>query len=259
MVLHAGCQINVSTIADTPLVLILQPQTGAAQVVLDSTLTIMPWVPYRHFTDSFGNSQHRLMLGAGQFTILSTCNVDAHDVIDVEESASYTPIQDVADDALMYLLPSRYCQSDLMGDLATQVTRGASPGYGQVEIIRDWIEKKFRYKYGVSTASTSAVETAKKKKGVCRDFSHVGIALCRAIGIPARIVFGYLYELNPMDLHVWFEAYVGGRWYTFDATQKTPRGNRIVIAYGRDAADVAQMSQYGPLTVDYQQVWVRPA
>jgi transglutaminase-like putative cysteine protease len=98
-----------------------------------------------------------------------------------------------------------------------------------------------RYKYGVSNASTSAIDTAKKRAGVCRDFSHLGIALCRALRIPARMVVGYLRLLGPMDLHAWFEAFVGGRWYTFDSTQKRPRGNRIVIAYGCDAADVAQL------------------
>ena len=91
------------------------------------------------------------------------------------------------------------------------------------------------------------MDTAKRRAGVCRDFAHLGIALCRALRIPARMVVGYLYQLEPMDLHAWFEAFVGGRWYTFDATQKRPRGNRIIIGFGRDAADVAQLSEYGPL------------
>jgi transglutaminase-like putative cysteine protease len=116
-----------------------------------------------------------------------------------------------------------------------------------------------KYKYGTSDASTSAVDTAKKRVGVCRDFSHLGIALCRALRIPARMVVGYLHELDPMDLHAWFEAYVGGRWYTFDATQKTPKGNRIVVAYGRDAGDVAQLTEYGPLKTTAMSVWVQPA
>jgi transglutaminase-like putative cysteine protease len=120
-----------------------------------------------------------------------------------------------------------------------------------------------KYQYGTSDASTSAVDTAKTRIGVCRDFAHLGIALCRSYSIPARMVVGYLYQLDPMDLHAWFEAYLGdrgstteGRWFTFDATQSEPRGNRIAIAYGRDATDVALATQYGPLTLNEMHVWV---
>ena len=93
--------------------------------------------------------------------------------------------------------------------------------------------------------------------GVCRDFAHVGIALCRSLQIPARMVVGYLHALDPMDLHAWFEAFVGGRWYTFDATQKKPRGGRIVLAYGRDAADVAFISDYGPQPLEVSDMKVQ--
>jgi transglutaminase-like putative cysteine protease len=101
------------------------------------------------------------------------------------------------------------------------------------------------------------MDTAKRRAGVCRDFAHLGIALCRALRIPPRMVVGYLYQLEPMDLHAWFEAFVGGRWYTFDPTQKRPRGNRIIIGYGRDAADVAQLSEYGLLKTTSMSVWVK--
>ena len=112
------------------------------------------------------------------------------------------------------------------------------------------------YRYETSNASTSAIETAKTHVGVCRDFVHLGIALCRSLTIPARMFVGYLYQLELMDLHAWFEAYVGGRWYIFDATRSTPRGNRIAIAYGRDAADVALATQFGLLTLTEMNVWV---
>ena len=101
----------------------------------------------------------------------------------------------------------------------------------------------------MSDGSTDALDTLADGAGVCRDFSHVAIGLCRALRIPARLVVGYLHQLEPMDMHAWFEAFVGGRWYTFDATQAEPRGGRIVLAYGRDAADVAFLSNYGPLEV----------
>ena len=130
---------------------------------------------------------------------------------------------------------------------AVEITGGALPGYPQVEAIRAWIEREITYEYGTSSASTSAVETLETRHGVCRDFAHLGIALCRSLDIPARMVVGYLHELDPMDLHAWFEAYVGGRWFTFDATQRLPKGNRVAVAYGRDAADVALVTQFGPL------------
>ena len=107
---------------------------------------------------------------------------------------------------------------------AVEITDGALPGYPQVEAIRAWIEREITYEYGTSSASTSAVETLQTRHGVCRDFAHLGIALCRCLDIPARMVVGYLHELDPMDLHAWFEAYVGGRWFTFDATQTAPQG-----------------------------------
>jgi transglutaminase-like putative cysteine protease len=108
----------------------------------------------------------------------------------------------------------------------------------------------------VSNASTSGLDTVRDRAGVCRDFSHVGLSLCRALRIPARMVVGYLHQLEPMDLHAWFEAFLDARWFTFDATQKEPRGGRIAIAYGRDAADVALITELGPMKTDSMRVWV---
>ncbi len=179
--------------------------------------------------------------------------------IAVNPDAGFTLVLNLPEDALPYLLPSRYCESDKFLKMATSIAGKAKPGYQQAEAIRAWIHRKLKYKYGSSTESTSAMDTARKRAGVRRDFSHLAIALCRALRIPARIVVGYLHLLDPMDLHAWFEAFVGERWYTFDAMQEAPRGNRIVIAYGRDAADVAQMSEYGPVETKLMSVWVRPA
>jgi transglutaminase-like putative cysteine protease len=157
---------------------------------------------------------------------------------------------------LEYLLPSRYCQSDKLGSFASEIVGSTPSAYDQVEAIRGWIHGNVEYRYGTSDASTSAEETAARRLGVCRDFAHLGIALCRSLSIPARMVVGYLHRLDPMDLHAWFEAYVAGRWYTFDATQEGPRGGRVVIAYGRDAADVALTTQFGPATLANLRVWV---
>lgn len=259
MELDAGCEMTVEASDSSAVILMLQPQTGEGQGVIQSQITIEPEIPYQDFTDAFGNLCRRVTLPQGRSTIRTTCRVLSPDEIDVNPDAPFTLVQDLPSDTLQYLLPSRYCQSDLLLKMALRITNGVQPGYAQAEAIRFWIQKRVKYKYGVSDASTSAMDTAKKKAGVCRDFSHLGMGLCRALRIPARMVVGYLHQLDPMDLHAWFEAFVGGRWYTFDATQKTPRGNRIVVAYGRDAADVAQLSEYGPLQTTEMRVWVNPA
>jgi transglutaminase-like putative cysteine protease len=229
------------------------------QWVLREEYLLEPSVPVIEYTDGYGNLCQRLVAPQGSFRIQTTASVETADTIDVQPGAPFVPIQEVPDGVLQFLLPSRYCQSDRLGELATQISSDHTPGYDQVEAIRCWIQSTVEYRYGTSDASTSAVDTVETHTGVCRDFAHLGIALCRSLSIPARMVVGYLYQLDPMDLHAWFEAFVGDRWYTFDATQKEPRGNRITIAYGRDATDVALSTQFGPMQLTNMQVWVQEA
>ena len=148
-----------------------------------------------------------------------------------------------------FVLPSRYCEADRLGYKARQISQYAPPGYAQVESIRQWIHDHFTYAYGTTDSSTSAMDVLALGTGVCRDYAHAGIALCRSLNIPARMAVGYLHASEPMDLHAWFEAYIGERWYTFDATQRNPLGNRIVVAYGKDAADVAMATYFGNMTL----------
>lgn len=259
MQLNAGCQLSFEAIAPTPLILMLRPRSGLGQWVTGEEYRLQPYVPVVEYTDSYGNLCQRLVVPEGPFQVYTMASVETADTIDVQPGAPFVPVQDLPDSVLQFLLPSRYCQSDRLGDLATEVVADAAPGYDQAEAIRSWIHANLEYRYGTSDASTSAVETAEHRVGVCRDFAHLGIALCRSLTIPARMVVGYLYNLEPMDLHAWFEAFVGDRWYTFDATQKEPRGNRIAIAYGRDAADVALSTQFGPMTLKNMTVWVDAA
>ncbi|RYC67634.1 MULTISPECIES: transglutaminase domain-containing protein [Spirosoma] len=256
MQLNAGCDLQFQAEGPTPLVLMLRPRSGAGQWIIREEYQITPTVNVTEFTDMYGNLCQRLVAPEGPFSIHFTATVQTADAIDVAPGAPYTPVEDLPDDVLHYTLPSRYCQSDQLSELATQITDGVEPGYDQPEAIRRWINENIRYEYGTSDASTSAVDTAQHRVGVCRDFTHLGISLCRALNIPARMVVGYLYQLDPMDLHAWFEAYVDGRWFTFDATQREPRGNRITVAYGRDAADVAFTTQFGPMTLESMRVWV---
>lgn len=259
MILNIGCNMTVVSQGTVPLVLMLRPLSGASQKVTASSVTIAPRPPTDEFIDSFGNSCMRATLEAGTSTITSMSSVEVPDMIDTAPGAPYTLAQFVPDQVLQYMLPSRYCQSDTFLKTATSIIGNALPGYDQANAICEWIRKNVSYTPGASDASTSAVETEQKRAGVCRDFAHLGIALCRALHIPARMVSGYLYQLDPMDLHAWFEAYVGDRWYTFDPTQNGPKGNRVVVAYGRDAADTAQVTSYGSVEFPAQNVWVNAA
>jgi transglutaminase-like putative cysteine protease len=130
--------------------------------------------------------------------------------------------------------------------MATEITAGELWGYNQVVAIVKWMQNNISFEPTISDALVSAIEVNMRGYGVCRDFSHLGIALCRSLSIPARMVVGYLHNLEPMDLHAWFEAYVGDRWYLFDATQTEIKGGYVAIGYGRDAADVAIYNQFGP-------------
>ncbi|MFD1142615.1 transglutaminase domain-containing protein [Larkinella insperata] len=256
MKLFAGCELTYDVPAPAPVVLMLRPRSGAGQWIISEEYQIEPNTPVVEYTDTYGNLCQRLVAPAGPFRIEISLTAETADSIDVALGAPFVPVEELPDDTLQFLLPSRYCQSDRLGAQAMDITAGFAPGYNQVEAIRSWIQNHITYQYGTSDATTSSVDTAEKRIGVCRDFAHLGIALCRSLNIPARMVVGYLYKLDPMDLHAWFEAFVDGRWYTFDATQKEPRGNRIVVAYGRDAADVALATQYGPMALKGMKVWV---
>ena len=247
MKLRAACTLSVTATTDCPLVAMLRPRSGQAQWIISDRYDLQPWVPTTEFVDSYGNLCQRMKIPQGDMRIEVDMVMEAEDEISVALDAMVTPIEDLPFDTLQYLLPSRYCPSDKMEDRARQIVGNAEPGYAQIEAIRSWIRSNLEYRYGVSNGATDALDTLNDGAGVCRDFSHVGIGLTRSLRIPARLVVGYLYQLDPMDMHAWFEAFVGGRWYTFDATQDSPRGGRIVVAYGRDAADVAFISHYGPL------------
>lgn len=259
MILDATCRITYSATSPIPAILMLRPRSGTAQWVTREEYAFEPHVPVVEFTDHFGNLSQRVLIPAGKFEVRCSCRAHTADVVDVDPDAPFVPVDQLPEDALQFLLPSRYCQSDQMNKLAASIVAQKAPGYPQVAAIEQWLRDEMSYVSGSSDASTSAVDTAQSKTGVCRDYAHLGIALTRSLNIPARMVVGYLYRLDPMDLHAWFEAFVGGRWFTFDGTQKEPRGNRITIGYGRDAADVALTSNYGALELTSMKVTVEQA
>ena len=264
MKLTAACTMTVNTTTDCAIVAMLRPRSGQAQWIISDRYDLHPWVPTTEYVDSYGNLCQRLVVPPGEMHIAVAATMEVEDQIAVlphephSPHTTLTPVAELPDDVLLYLLQSRYCPSDKMFEKARDIVGNAAPGYAQAEKIRAWIHDNLDYRYGVSQATTDALDTLGHGAGVCRDFSHVGIALCRSLQIPARMVVGYLHGLEPMDLHAWFEAFVGGRWYTFDATQDAPRGGRMVLAYGRDATDVAFISDYAaqPLQVSDMKVTV---
>ena len=234
--------------APTTITTMLRPRRQEGQSIMQEGFKIEPPVPFSEYTDIYGNPCQRTILPVGPVTI--TTEVTAH----VNKTKSipspvptYIPVGELPDDIMHYILPSRYCESDLheINMLAMEIAGNLTPGYEQVEAIRSWIHKNVRYQYGVTDSSTTALDLARNRIGVCRDFTHLAIALCRNLCIPTRMTVGYLDKLKDMDLHAWFDVYIGREWYTFDAVQENTEGYRIEIAHGRDAADVAMVTQYG--------------
>ena len=246
MWLRTGCSITFDVSVATPFILMLRPRNGVHQWVARESYTLKPSVQAIEYTDNFGNLCQRLVAPPGEFTIRTSADILTADGIDVCPGAPFAEVQNLPDAVLTYLLPTRYCESDRFIDMGREIARNAAPGYDQVAAITAWIQNNIRFNPHSTHFQMSAVEVNEQREGVCRELAHLGIALCRALCIPARMVVGYLHELEPMDFHAWFEAYVGGRWYTFDATQPHPAGGRVTVAYGRDAADVAIFNQFGP-------------
>lgn len=253
MWLKTRCQLKFDTASPTTFILMLRPRSGDQQWIASEDYLIAPTVPVYEFTDDFGNLCQRLVAPTGNFSIATSARILTSDTIDQFPGGAFVDIQSLPENVLKYLLPSRYCESDRFNTMATALTSSLAPGYDQVEAIETWLRSTIEFQPGSSMHPLSAAEVNQAKGGVCRDLSHLGIALCRSLSIPARMVVGYFYNLKPMELHAWFEAFVAGRWYTFDATQATKSGGYIAIGYGRDAADVAIYNQFGPAVFPLEQ------
>jgi len=245
--LQASCSLTFKVPIPTPMVLMLRPRSGARQWVMGEEYRLTPSVPAVEVNDSFGNLCQRLVAPVGEFAIYTSADVRVEALTPVDSDAPFVQVPMLPSEVLEFLLPSRYCESDRFGDLATEIVGQSQPGYAQVVAIADWVTRNIRNTPGSSTYPVSATEVNKRGEGVCRDLAQISIALCRALCIPARLVVGYLHALEPMDIHAWFEAYVGGEWCTFDPSSPQAKHPRIAIAHGRDSADVAIYNQCGPL------------
>ncbi len=245
MWLHASCSLEFDIAVPTPFLLMLRPRSGLQQWIAREAYVMSPSVAAVEFTDMFGNLCQRLVAPAGRFSIDTSVDCETADFSDRGDGAFFIPVDALPEASLPFLLPSRYCESERFTQLAAELAGNRAPGYDQCVAIVDYVRQTLRYTPGEGTEIISACEVNQRSQAVCRDMAHLGIALTRALSIPARLVVGYLETLNPMDLHAWFEVYVGNRWYTLDPTQQDLSGGRVAIAYGRDAADVAIYTQFG--------------
>ncbi len=257
MWLQTACSLEFDAAVETPFIFMLRPRSGAQQWVAREQYVLCPSVQAVEFTDQFGNLCQRLVSPAGPFSIRTSADVQAADSADIAPGAPFVEVNQLPAETLPFLLPSRYCESDRFTQMAPAITAHAAPGYDQCAAIVRYVRETIQYVPGSGQQIISAAEVNERSQAVCRDMSHLGMALCRALSIPSRMVVGYLETLQPMDLHAWFEAYVGGRWYTFDPTQGELNGGRVAIGYGRDATDVAVYTQFGdPVEIQRMSVQV---
>ncbi len=264
MLIRYGYEMRIAVERPTPVVCVLDVHPERrADVVSEYELSVRPHaIPVRRYVDGFGNVCRRFVAPAGETTISADGVARNSGLPDaVEHSAREIPVAELPDDVLVYLLGSRYCETDKLSNVAWSVFGGVTPGWKRVQSICDFVHQRIRFGYPHADATRTAADALAQGRGVCRDFAHLAIAFCRCMNIPARYVNGYLGDIGvprdpaPMDFSAWFEAYLGGRWYTFDARHNTPRIGRIVVARGRDATDVPLINSFGTHTLKSFKVW----
>jgi transglutaminase-like putative cysteine protease len=254
MRLHVGCEFQYDTAAPSPAIVVVEPRDDREHRVVTERWLVRPDAARSDYRDGFGNRVTRLTLPQGPSTLRYDAFVDVSgDPDPVVPDARQLPVEELPDDVLVYTLASRYCLTETLSQTAWNLFGQSQPGWARVQAVCDWINANVRYGGLHSTPRTTAVDVFVGAGGICRDFAHLAVTFCRCLNIPARYVVGYIpFEPEeaaagrPMDFHAWFEAFLDGHWYTFDARFNRPRVGRIPIAWGRDAVDVAMVTTYGP-------------
>jgi transglutaminase-like putative cysteine protease len=258
-----GCRLRYSLPQPTPLIAILNVHYSRfADLERADYLVTSPSVPLESYRDGFGNWCTRLVAPAGDFT-LSTDGVfrDTGQRDPVSPHAQQHAVEDLPSDTLVFLQGSRYCDTDLLSEEAWRLFEGTKPGWARVQAICDFVHGHVSFDYMQAKATRTASQTMAERQGVCRDFAHLAVALCRCMNIPARYCTGYLSDIGepephpPGDFAAWMEVFLGGEWRMFDPRNNTPRIARILIARGRDAADVPLTQTFGPNTLMDFKVW----
>ena len=263
MLIRVGFEMVYRCQQPTPMILALNIHySRTSDLTRPDHLRTVPSVPVTAYRDLFGNWCSRIVAPPGRFVLSTDALVNDSGQPDiVVPSAVQTPVEQLPESTLVYLLGSRYCETDQLSDIAWQRFGTRPTGWARVQAICDFVHGHIEFGYHHASRTRTAWEAYKEGLGVCRDYAHLAIALCRCMNIPARYCTGYLGDYGtepphgPMDFAGWFEAFLGDRWYTFDARNNTPRIGRVLIARGRDACDVALSSTFGPNTLEGFKVW----
>lgn len=253
MLIRAGYRIAFECNAETPLLLMvhIRPERHA-DLREPEHFTLSPDIPYRKYTDGFGNTCTRLVAPTGRLSL--SCDLlvaDSGEPDALPTGAAQIPVDELPDDVLVFLLGSRYCDTQKLLATSWSLFGATDPGWPRVQAIMQYVHERVSFGYAHARSDRTAFEAHDERVGVCRDFAHLAITLCRCMNIPARYCTGYLGDIgvpidpNPMDFSAWFEVYLGGAWYTLDARHNHPRIGRIVMARGRDAIDTAISTAFG--------------
>ena len=261
--IRVGYELIYDLPQPTPMIMVLGTHfSRASDIVVPDLLTTIPSVPIEAYRDLYGNWCSRILAPAGRLRLTGDGVVRDSGLPDIVASgAPQNAVQDLPTDTLAFLLGSRYCESDRLSDQAWQLFGSTPPGWARVQAICDYVHNHIAFGYQHARPTKTAWETFNERTGVCRDYAHLAITFCRAMNIPARYCTGYLGDIgippvpDAMDFAGWFEAYLGSQWYTFDPRNNTPRIGRILIARGRDAADVPITYTFGPNTLMSFKVW----
>jgi transglutaminase-like putative cysteine protease len=254
MELRIGCTLQLRCEQVVPILTLVHPHVSRRHDLHSAEmLALNPDRAVEVLMDQAGNRWCRFLASPGTTTIHYGATVHDHGQTDpVVPSAGECPLTALPIDAYRYLNPSRYCDTDRLGELAWREFAAVPMGWARVQAVCDWVHQRLRFDYGAARSDKTAYEAMQEQAGVCRDFAHLAIGLCRCLNIPARYCTGYLGYTGipqgeaPVDFSAWFEAFLGDRWYVFDARHNIPRSGRVLIARGRDAADVPFLRSFGP-------------
>jgi transglutaminase-like putative cysteine protease len=252
MLIRLGYDIQFEVPATTAMVALLHVHPSRERELVEpDLLRLDPETNATEYIDGFGNRCTRFVAQPGALRLSnSTLIADSGLPDEVNEHAREVPVGDVPNEYLSYLLNSRYCEVDRFSNIAFELFGHTKPGWARVQAICEWVHGKVTFSYPHARPTKSALDVYTERVGVCRDFQHLAITFCRAMNIPARYATGYLGDIGvpytgPMDFSAWFEAYLEGRWWTFDARHNKPRIGRVLMAVGRDASDVAITTSFG--------------
>lgn len=266
LAVRIGCRLLYQTANPAAILLMVKPRNVPHQITLSEKFSIGGKTSFDSFHDSHGNAITKSVLGIGITDILYDAIVLVPDRADDPLPPSFSCVDDLYQnwDIVRYTMPSRYCESDKLGDFASQTFGHFCPGLATAQAICNWVHRNFEYRYGSGTPSLSACDALSRGYGVCRDFAHVMVALCRALDLPARYVAGYMPLQEPtdsdigIDFHAYVEVFLDGAWHVFDPRHNKPHVGRIKIAHGMDAVDVAFATIYGRTDTVGFQVWSYP-